>query len=84
MQNINSKYQFNNRDRVRKAGEEYVIERGKTLEPLGMNKKDEMSYTFFISFVCNLYTIFTFQISFISLPQRVLFSHTFNVHFFLI
>ena len=27
---------------VRKAREEYLIQRGKTLEPLGMNKKDEM------------------------------------------
>ena len=31
-----------NRDSVRKTREAYVIERGKTLEPLGMNKKDEM------------------------------------------
>ena len=27
---------------VRKAREAYLIERGKTLEPLGINKKDEM------------------------------------------
>ena len=31
-----------NRDSVRKAREAYLIERGKTLEPFGMNKKDEM------------------------------------------
>ena len=31
-----------NRDSVRKAREAYLIERGKTLELLGMNKKDEM------------------------------------------
>ena len=31
-----------NRDSVRKAREAYLIDRGKTLEPLGMNKKDEM------------------------------------------
>ena len=31
-----------NRDSVRKAREAYLIERGKTLEPLGINKKDEM------------------------------------------
>ena len=31
-----------NRDSVRKAREAYLIERGKTLEPLGMNKKDEI------------------------------------------
>ena len=29
-------------DSGRKAREAYLIERGKTLEPLGMNKKDEM------------------------------------------
>jgi len=31
-----------NRDSVRKAIEAYLIERGKALEPLGINKKDEM------------------------------------------
>ena len=31
-----------NRDSVRKAREAYFIETGKSLEPLGMNKKDEM------------------------------------------
>ena len=31
-----------NKDSVRKAREAYHIERGKTLEPVGMNKKDEM------------------------------------------
>ena len=31
-----------NRDSVRKARETYLIERGQTAEPLGMNKKDEM------------------------------------------
>ena len=31
-----------NRDSVRKPREAYLIERGKTLEPLGTNKKDEM------------------------------------------
>ena len=31
-----------NRDSARKAREAYLIERGKTLEPLGINKKDEM------------------------------------------
>ena len=33
-----------NRDSARKAREAYLIERGKTLEPLGINKKDEMYY----------------------------------------
>ena len=31
-----------NRDSVGKAREAYLIKRGKTLEPLGINKKDEM------------------------------------------
>ena len=31
-----------NRDSVQKVTEAYLIERGKTLEPLGINKKDEM------------------------------------------
>ena len=31
-----------NRDNVRKAREVHLIERGKTLETLGSNKKDEM------------------------------------------
>ena len=31
-----------NRDSVRKAREAYLIERGKTREPSGINKKDEM------------------------------------------
>ena len=31
-----------NRDSVRKAREAYLIDRGKTFEPLGINKKDEM------------------------------------------
>ena len=31
-----------NRDRVRKAREAYLIKRGKTLELLDINKKDEM------------------------------------------
>ena len=32
-----------NRDSVRKAREAYLIERGQTLEPHGLNKKDELS-----------------------------------------
>ena len=31
----------NNRDGVRKAREAYVIERGQTLKPLGLNRRDE-------------------------------------------
>ena len=30
-----------NRDSVRKAREAYLIERGQTLEPLGLNRRDE-------------------------------------------
>ena len=30
-----------NRDGVRKAREAYLIERGQTLEPLGLNRRDE-------------------------------------------
>ena len=30
-----------NRDSVRKAREAYLIQRGQTLEPHGLNKKDE-------------------------------------------
>ena len=41
-----------NRDSVRKAGEVFLIERGRTLEPLGMNKKDEnVIHSLFLLFV---------------------------------
>ena len=33
-----------NHDSVRKAREAYLIERGQTLEPHGLNKKDETLY----------------------------------------
>ena len=33
-----------NRDSVRKAREAYLIERGQTLEPRGLNKKDKTLY----------------------------------------
>ena len=33
-----------NRDSVRKAREAHLIERGQTLEPHGLNKKDETLY----------------------------------------
>ena len=33
-----------NRDSVRKAREAYLIKRGQTLEPHGLNKKDETLY----------------------------------------
>ena len=42
-----------NRDSVRKAREAYLIERGQTLEPHGLNKKDKTLYyrSMFRSFV---------------------------------
>ena len=39
------------RDCVRKAREAYLIERGKTLEPLGMNKKDEILYSLYFFYL---------------------------------
>ena len=64
-----------NRDSVRKAREAYLIERGKTLEPLGMNTKAEIYYVLFFFYLLSfIYSIFAFQISFQSLLQRFLFS----------
>ena len=64
-----------NRDSVRKAREAYLIERGKTLEPLGMNTKAEIQYILFFFYLLSfIYSIFAFQISFQSLLQRFLFS----------
>ena len=73
------------RDSVRKAREAYLIERGKTLEPLGMNKKDEMYYSFYFFYLLTfIYTFFYISVSniFQSLLQRFLFS-TFTLFFFL-
>ena len=39
------------RDSVRKAREAYLIERGKILEPLGMSKKDEISYSLYFFYL---------------------------------
>ena len=36
-----------NRDSVRKAREAYLIDRGQTLEPLGLNRKDETIFPVF-------------------------------------
>ena len=51
-----------NRDSVRKAREAYLVERGKTLEPLGMNniRKMKCNAIFFsISSICyHLFTLF--------------------------
>ena len=41
MQLIPLEFVKSNRDGVRKAREAYLIERGQTLEPHGLNKKDE-------------------------------------------
>ena len=41
MQLIPLKLVKSNRDSVRKAREAYLIQRGQTLEPRGLNKKDE-------------------------------------------
>ena len=47
-----------NRDSVLKARDAYLIERGNTLEPLGMNKKMKC-HTFFISSICyHLFILF--------------------------
>ena len=46
-----------------RARERYLIKRGKTLEPLVIDKKDEMLY---IPSICLIYTFFTFQISLIT------------------
>ena len=48
---------------MRKARERYLIKRGKTLEPLVIDKKDEMLY---IPSICLIYTFLTFQISLIT------------------
>ena len=55
--------QINTDDSVRKARERYLIKRGKTLEPLVIDKKDEMLY---IPSICLIYTFLTFQISLIT------------------
>ena len=41
MQLISLELVKSNRDSVRKAREAYLIERGPSLEPRGLNKKDE-------------------------------------------
>ena len=52
-----------NRDSVRKAREVYLIERGQTLEPHGLNKKDETLYqrSMLRSFVHFIAALTTFQ-----------------------
>ena len=59
-----------NRDSVRKAREAYLIERGQTREPHGLNKKDETLYqgSMFRSFVLFIAAHF----------QDVTFSHIFK------
>ena len=47
-----------NRDSTRKAREAYLIDRGQTLEPLGLNRRDE-TRTFFPSFILLSYINFS-------------------------
>ena len=69
-----------NRDRVRKAREAYLIEKGKTLEPLGMNKKDEIKYSLYFFYLLSfIYTRFIFC-KVLSITTSTVF--VFNVHFF--
>ena len=56
-----------NRDSVRKAREAYLIDRGQTIEPLGLNRRDE-TWTFFPSFIFLSYVINSLS--------RILFSST--------
>ena len=67
---------------MRKSREAYLIKRGITLEPLGILIPTFHHHSLFLPFVF-IYTIFTFQISFISQLQRFLFPYTFKVHFLL-
>ena len=73
-------------DNMQKSREAYLIERGKTLEPLKYFNTYISSFvvihSLFLPFAF-IYTIFTFQISFISQLQRFLFPYTFKVHFLL-
>ena len=55
--------QINTEDIVWKARKPFLIKRGKTLEPLVIDKKDEMLY---IPSICIICTFFTFQISLIT------------------
>ena len=64
-----------NRDSVRKAREAYLIERGKTLEPLGILIRKMKCNTIFISSLCyHLFFYFSISNFFQSLLQRFLFS----------
>ena len=47
-----------NRDGIRKAREAYLIERGQTLEPLGLNRRDFLVFLYRVS----CYIFFKFQI----------------------
>ena len=47
-----------NRDGIRKAREAYLIERGQTLEPLGLNRRDFLVFFYHVS----CYIFFKFQI----------------------
>ena len=47
-----------NRDSVRKAREAYLIDRGQTLEPLGLNRRDETK-NIFPSFILLIHVTFS-------------------------
>ena len=70
-----------NRDGVRKAREAYLIDRGQTLEPLGLNRRDETIFPVFYSpFLCYFlkFLIVTFFVLFSTFATSVKerFSHT--------
>ena len=61
MQLIPLELMKSNRDSVRKAREAYLIDKDQTLEPLGLNRRDD-TYTFsnFSSSACFFFAIFLF------------------------
>ena len=63
-----------NRDSVRKAREAYLIERGKTLEPLGILRKMKCNTVFISSLCYHLFFYFSISNFFQSPLQRFLFS----------
>ena len=49
-----------NRDAIRKARKAFLISKGKTLEPFGLNRRDEISYIYL--FVSDLVHVKLFSI----------------------
>ena len=59
MQLIPLELMKSNRDSVRKAREAYLIDRGQTLEPLGLNRRDDTdTFSSFSSSACIFFGIF--------------------------